>query len=402
MIRRLFLTTLALPWLAAFVQPLHAQTTWALQAGAGDGSILITVDQFGYYSKYDYDPLGPLPTTGTLMVGDHNELYLRMGPPVGPRTRVKTAAVGASPLTGVPLSSCTGTFMVGMLAWKLDQSVAPAYLPATMIQDGMILTQTHTITNTNVANADFDLAHFIHPHIGGTDHGGGRKPGPPESLFLYDIAKDPSSIGMEVAMSGGVAPVTDRFEMATFGSVSALSGAPFNNLIEDDANSDGLIDTKIHATFAQRRVFSVAPGASVVLTITTIFAGATYVSTPPVVIPPVVIPPVIVPKKPPATSLPDGTYAGSLGPTVAFSSGEGTFGNGGRAFTRGFGWSRSPVLAVPTAAGPNSMRVHNIAYILDNGTGDGSSRTGVALTIGIGLVLAAGLILASKKITSVG
>ncbi len=397
MMRRFLLSLFTLVLIAVNVQPVHAQFNWFLQAGTGDGSVRIRVNRYGVYNDYDYDPIGALSTANTAMGPDHGELFIRVGPPAGPRNYISFTATGASPLTGVPLTSCTGTFTVGVLGWKLDQSVAPLLVPPAMTQDGMILTQVHTITNTSAASVDFDLEHFVHPHLGtltGTDHGGGYKAGPPESLFIYDYYKDPRSIGMETSVSGGTFPATDRYQMGDYltGTLFAGSGTPLTNLVQDDANADGLIDTFIHATFSQRRMFTLAAGAATTFTVTTTFGGSTYVAGPAVV----------VPKTPPASSLPDGTYAGSKGPAVAFSSGEGTFGNGGRAFNRGFGLPAGPLLATPTKAGPNGARVLNVAYNQVNATSDNSTGTGVALSLGSGLILAAGLLLAAKKTAFVG
>ncbi len=296
------------------MQPAQAQSNWFLQAGTGDGSVRIRVNQYGVYNDFDYDPIGALGTTNTSMGPDHGELFIRVGPPVGKRNYVTWSASGALVLTGVPLTSCTGTFNVGVLTWKLDQSVVPLLLPPSMIQDGMVLTQVHTITNTSAVVADFELEHFVHPHLGdgkGYDHGGGYKAGPPESMFIYDYYKDPGSIGMETMLSGGTAPATDRYEMGDYlnGSLNAGSGTPLTNKVQGDANSDGLIDTMLHATFSQRRVFSLAAGATTSVTVTTTFGGATYVTAPPVIPPP-------PPKTPPSTKLPDGDFAGSKGPTL--------------------------------------------------------------------------------------
>lgn len=114
-------------------------------------------------------------------------------------------------------------------------------------------------------------------------------------------------------------------------------------------------------------------------------------------------PPPPPPKIPPAVKLSDGDFAGSMGPTLPFSSGEGTFGNGGRGLKRGFGWSQSPMLAAPTVAGPNAARVLNVSFNQSNGSGTGStSNSGAALAIGGGLHLAGGLLLAAKKSALLG
>ncbi len=81
----------------------------------------------------------------------------------------------------------------------------------------------------------------------------------------------------------------------------------------------------------------------------------------------VIIPPVVIP--PAKGSIDEGTHAGATGPTVTFSSNEGTYGHGGRGLVKpcktcrngaNFGDS-SATLFGPIATGSGNLRVFNIA-----------------------------------------
>src|SRR5581483_2023608 len=308
MIRRNVALVVAALALLVYPAPARAQGTFALASGAGDGSISVDVDAFGAFMNYSYDPPGPLGPQSTF---SESNVAMRIGP-AGPRNWLNGAA---SPVTGTS-TSCTSTFTIGGLSFKLDQTIA------TVLPQGVMLTQTYTITNTSAATIDFDLVRYLHPHLGGgITMGGGRFAGPPEFFRLFDKNNSPNTVPLEITGQGGTVPATDRFEIDDFPRIDMkiLAGTAFNNTVINDANADGVIDAgmETHATIGVRNTFSIAAGASDTYTTTTFFGSSVTPTPTPAPTPP-----------PPAPTGIEGSYIGSSG--LQSPAQEGTFGLGSR------------------------------------------------------------------------
>jgi hypothetical protein len=269
----------ALTFLGLSAGPVSGQSH-TLTTGTGDASLTVSVDAFGTFFTDTYDPVGPITAAGATF---RSQVAHRVGP-TGPRAYLGGASTGP---TGTP-TSCTSSFTIGSLSFSLVQSVAPMFVGPT--QTGSILTQAYTVTNTSAATVDFDLVRYYDGDLGfdGTlIDGGGRLPGPPETLFETDAGGSGSTSTTFVGLTalGGTIPTTDRFEILSFGPAGTLvlAGTPLGNSIQGDVNADGFIDpgNEYDVVLVLRNVFTLAPGASTVYTTTTIFGSGTPVSAVP-------------------------------------------------------------------------------------------------------------------------
>jgi len=267
-------------------RPVLAQTLHTLSTGSGDGSLTVEVNAFGGFGNNGstsnpgnatYDPLGPVGPASTTY---ESWLAFRIGP-TGSRVSLNGAA---SAITGTP-TSCTSTFTMGSLSFALVQTVAPTFLGS--VQNGSVLTQTYTITNTGTSSIDFELVRYFDGDLffdSTLTDGGGRLAGPPETLFETDKGGTGSTSTTFVGIQGlgGTIPTSNRYEAA----VATLRGRVLNGLaladtIHNDNDADGFVDAgkEYDVHLALRNVFTLNPGQTVVYTATTIFGSGLPSST---------------------------------------------------------------------------------------------------------------------------
>lgn len=331
-------------------------SAFILTNGIGDGRLRISVDGYGssgmgvvfpgdgLLTNNDafYDPLGPIPSDGTIF---ESGVAFRLGSS-GPRTFLSSGTIGdiydifgfvVDPGSGnLPAVGVTGTatsansaFNFGGLAFNLNQTLTDLFTGTS--QSGTRLTQTYQITNSGTSAVPFELLRYLDGDLlfdgSFSGDGGGRiiTSTGEELLFETDQAagtSDPTTF-IGISVTGGTSPA-NNYEVGRYSDlVEAINNGLelLNVVVEDGADSDQFVDAGLgyDITLALSRNFTLGAGQSTTFTTSTFFgSGAPQQLTPlepPIVTPPVITPPVITPPvvSPPTTSVPEpGSWAGVI------------------------------------------------------------------------------------------
>ena len=261
-----------------------------LSNGPGDGSVSVGVDEFGSFGSdvggngtdnAVFDPVGSIGPAGTTY---QSGIAVSFG---GTRPYLSSGTIsGASaPATNVIIGSQTATtlessFTLGSLDFQLSQSLNDSVENGNRF--GSILNQVYTITNRADVASSFDIVRYIDGDLnfdGTIDDGGGRiVQSGNEILFETDAGTnaDDTTTFLGITGVGGIAPTSNRFEVSSFPSLGdrISNGGALTDLVQNDSDGDGFIDTAFDVTMALRNEFLLGPGESTTYTTQTLFGNA--------------------------------------------------------------------------------------------------------------------------------
>ena len=252
-----------------------------LTNGNGDGTLDITVDAYGAYGSAAppagdalYDPIGPATAQGsTFQSGvyfSRLDAYLTESPGfAGPGSTLPPVS-----FTSTTADTAVSTFSVAGFSITLTQTVLPA------TATGTTFNQTYVLTNNNPAAVSFNMVRHVDGDLFfvgglGDDFGGVSADG--RFVFEFDTGSDPNSATayMGITASGDGQP--GGFTVQPYPYVDNIitdNGIPPQDLnqIAGDNNGDRLTDIGYDVTISLADLFTVAAGASVTYTTTTIFS----------------------------------------------------------------------------------------------------------------------------------
>ena len=252
-----------------------------LTNGNGDGTLDITVDAYGSYGSAAqpagdalYDPIGPATAQGsTFQSGvyfSRTDTYLTESVGfAGPGSALPPIA-----FTTTTANSAVSTFTASGFSITLTQTVLPATATGTQFD------QTYVLTNNNPGTVSFSMVRHVDGDLFfvgglGDDFGGVSADG--RFVFEFDTGSDPSSATayMGITASGDGQPggyTVQPFEYLD--NIITDNGIPAGDLneVSGDANGDRLTDAGYDVTITLADLFTVAPGASVTYTTTTLFS----------------------------------------------------------------------------------------------------------------------------------
>ncbi len=270
--------------------PVVLPTTATIRTSAGDGELIVSVDQFGRFGSASgvggdalYDPLGGIASAGTTYSS-----YVALGiiaadGSTAARTVLEPVASSDEGFTNVNITTANSGFTIRGLQFQLNQLVQDAR-NTEQNRTGGRLDQTYTVTNTTSQTISFELVRYVDGDLSfdnNIDDGGGRiVQNGQEILFETDRGgtgqTDTTFFG--ITATGGTIPTTNRFEIDTFNTLDTniLAGSILRDrIIQGDANSDLFVDpgAEYDITLGLRNTFSLAPGASSIYTTTTRFGS---------------------------------------------------------------------------------------------------------------------------------
>lgn len=250
-----------------------------LNNGAGDATLSITVDAYGSFGSNTtagdafYNPIGPAtPQGSTYESGVYFSLlgnFLSESNFGGPGPALPPIA-----FTSVTGTTAVSSFTVAGLSIGLTQTLLPA------TATGSNFSQTYVITNSTVAPATFQMIRHVDGDLFffgsfANDFAGASVDG--RVLFEFDTATDPSqsTAYLGITASGDGAPAGFTIQPYPYrNAIVAGNGIIPSDLneVSGDLNGDRLTDTGYDVTISLADLFTVAPGASVSYTTTTIFS----------------------------------------------------------------------------------------------------------------------------------
>ncbi len=288
-----------------------------LQLGAGEGSISITVDEYGSFgSGVADDCVGNCPGPGeaqfqpvglaaAISTTQESGLAVTDRTAVSPhvRTFLTQGLIGVVESNGVPAAQQNGSFLTitstsaqstfsrdGM-AYQLLQSVEP--LVTSGNQTGAVLSQAYEITNTESLTRSIDLARYIDPDLvfdnsditDVLNDGGGRLIiDGNEILYASDSPGSPSQgqvfLGINTAIVG--APSMSMFEVSElvvlpfFGDgldERIIKGLALTDDIGGDIDDDGDVDNGGDVTMGQLVNGMLGPNETFTLVTRTVFGS---------------------------------------------------------------------------------------------------------------------------------
>ena len=252
-----------------------------LTNGNGDGTLDITVDAYGSYGGAAqpagdalYDPIGPATAqASTFQSGvyfSRLDTYLTESPGfAGPGSALPPIA-----FTSTTTDTAVSTFTASGFTITLTQTVLPA------TATGSQFNQTYVLTNNNPAAVSFNMVRHVDGDLFfvgglGDDFGGVSADG--RFVFEFDTGTDPNSATayMGITASGDGQPGGYTVQPYPYlDNIITDNGIPPQDLnqVSGDLNGDRLTDVGYDVTITLADLFTVAPGASVSYTTTTIFS----------------------------------------------------------------------------------------------------------------------------------
>ena len=262
-----------------------------MNTGAGDASLLITVDGYGAFgSVVDdftadaiYDPVGPTPSETSVF---ESGIAIRANQASGTRTWYSTSSIGMGQLPSIPVNgnstSATSSFTTGLgLSAALGQTVSKVF-DENNAWVGSKLTQTYTLTNTTASAMNFEVVRYmdadlIYSGTGLSDDGGGYLlVGNTEYLFETETATGASASNTFVGITstGGTINANNRWMIDNYSDLRTLvgNGGALNQTIQGDGpDADLFVDAGpgYDVTLAMRNLYSAGAGQTVTYVTTT-------------------------------------------------------------------------------------------------------------------------------------
>jgi Cadherin-like domain/Domain of unknown function (DUF4114) len=247
--------------------------TRIIQTAPGDGELKVVIDEYGNFSSGDakYDPIGPLASASTTYRSYVALGIIGTGNTTAGRTQIANVAGSNGTFVSSNDTTANSTFTLNGLQFQLKQNTQDA-LNGDRTRAGGRLDQVYRITNTTTEAINFDLVRYVDGDLlfdGSLIDGGGRfAQDGQEVLFETDRGgRQSDTTFFGITGIGGTTPVTNRWELDNFASLSEhiLAGNSLQNkIVLGDANGDQFIDSgaEYDVALALRSVFSLAPGAS--------------------------------------------------------------------------------------------------------------------------------------------
>jgi RHS repeat-associated protein len=266
------------------------QATNILKTTTGDGSLEVTIDEFGRFGSSSvggrnafYDPIGSKTASSTTYLSFVALGIINTNGTTGSRTELQPSASNNELFTSVSNNATSSTFSIGGLQFQLNQAVQDT-LNNTQFRNGSRLDQTYTIINTTNQTINFDLVRYVDGDLafdGSNSDGGGRiSQNGQEILFETDRGgtgqTDTTFFG--ITGIGGTLPTTNRWELDSYSSLRSNVGGGNtlrNSIVFGDSDSNQFIDSgsEYDVALALRNVFSLAPRQSTNYTTTTRFGS---------------------------------------------------------------------------------------------------------------------------------
>ncbi|MEO1095002.1 MAG: pre-peptidase C-terminal domain-containing protein [Cyanobacteria bacterium J06638_28] len=266
-----------------------------LSTAPGDGGVRVALDAYGSFGSttgeaFDdpedygddafYDPLGSQEEAGTIFA---SALAFRIGDE-GARRYLSFEEIddlsgfAGAAFTAVSATSAQSEFSFSGLEFALDQRVSDI-LDGDSDRQGSQLIQTYTITNPSATSVDFELIRYVDGDLdfdGSRDDTGGLSTidGKPVVFETDDgSSATDNTIFIGITDAGGT-PLPGFYRIDEYSALSERieSGGSLGNTIVGDTDGDDFIDIEAYdIAIALGRGFTLAPGASVVYTTSTIF-----------------------------------------------------------------------------------------------------------------------------------
>ena len=253
-----------------------------LSNGNGDGTLDITVDAYGSYGSAAapagnalYDPVGAATAQGSTFQSGVYFSQLDAYLTESPGFNGLATALPSISFTSTTADTAISTFDVSGFSVTLTQTVLPP------TESGTTFNQTYVLTNNNPLPLSFSMVRHVDGDlffVGGLDDDFGGASADGRFVFEFDTGSDPNSATayMGITASGDGQPGGYTVQPYPYlDTIITDNGIPPQDLneISGDLNGDRLTDFGYDVTISLADLFSsVAPGASVTYTTTTIFS----------------------------------------------------------------------------------------------------------------------------------